>query len=349
MTTSSTISRSELKRSLDLLEIKPGKRFSIQVLKDLLPTTEAALFFAKVYELDYTQLSNLLHHVCDSEVADALFSGNHSTDLQSYLVGSYAHESWCAIESGDLDEYGDLTCDCTPVFTPGVVNPDVLDGDIVFDPDVPVGEILPQVWESLEITVAQSIKDVASKLEDIVGLLPGKQGTMVFNSMMVMNRKRPTIGDYKASVHHDRQKENLLILDVSGSMTESTVRAIVDDVVALSYMANAHLAIVSNDAFYWAPGTYDSDAVLKKAQFGGTYYEELAPLLNRDWGVVITVADYDSSRSAAEHINRVCSGHIDEVLDISLVNRPTFLAECVGQLADKVTPLLIARSAHVLA
>jgi hypothetical protein len=30
------------------------------------------------------------------------------------------------------------------------------------------------------------------------------------------------------------------------------------------------------------------------------------------------------------------------VLDVSLVGRPTFLAECVGQLADEVRPILTA-------
>jgi hypothetical protein len=30
------------------------------------------------------------------------------------------------------------------------------------------------------------------------------------------------------------------------------------------------------------------------------------------------------------------------------VNQPTFLAQCVGQLADEVRPLLIANSSYVL-
>ena len=35
------------------------------------------------------------------------------------------------------------------------------------------------------------------------------------------------------------------------------------------------------------------------------------------------------------------------MLDISLVNRPSFLAECVGLLANKVTPILIGNSQYV--
>jgi Tfp pilus assembly protein PilP len=67
----------------------------------------------------------------------------------------------------------------------------------------------------------------------------------------------------------------------------------------------------------------------------------LAPLLERDWGVVVTIADYDSSVSAGQYLGQ-CSGTIDEVLDVSLVDQPTFLAECVGLRAKRVRPILMA-------
>ena len=248
-------------------------------------------------------------------------------DLQDYLVGAYDETGW---------------------FVEGIVPDTMAAGDICFSPDVPKGEILPEVWKSLEVEVAKSIKDVAAKLESVVGMLPGKQGSMVFGSMMKLNAKRPTIGDYRARIQHAPQQKNLLILDVSGSMTEHTVRTIVDDVVALAYMANADLAIVSNTCTYWEAGTYDVDSVLRAAEFGGTQYEMLAPLFDRDWGTVITVADYDSSLSAKQHLTQNCYGRIDQVLDVSLVNRPTFLAECVGQLAAKVRPLLVGNSQYVV-
>ena len=62
--------------------------------------------------------------------------------------------------------------------------------------------------------------------------------------------------------------------------------------------------------------------------------------LNR--GASVSIADYDSAYIAKSVISN-CTGHIGTVLDISLVNRSTFLAECVGQLADKVQPLMVAR------
>lgn len=315
--TSSTISSTELFASLELVELKPGLKFSKQMLKNMLPDVETALFFGKVYELDARQLGVLLSTVLDTTLSHALLDegGFHSWDLQDYVV--------------DLLDFV----------------PDCEEGDLTFTAEKePQGEILPQLWEMAEVEVADSIKAVAEKLHSVVEHMPGKQGEMLFRSMQVMNLRRPTLGDYKARIHHAPQAENLVILDVSGSMSASTVQRIIDDVVALSYTANAHLAIVSNTCTYWAPGAYGTDDVLAAAEYGGTRYEQLAPLFDRDWGVVVTIADYDSSHGAKQALARK-HGHIDTVLDISLVGRPTFLAECVGQLADEVKPLLIA-AAH---
>ena len=56
----------------------------------------------------------------------------------------------------------------------------------------------------------------------------------------------------------------------------------------------------------------------------------------------VTIADYDSSLGAKQ-VLASRSGRIGTVLDISLVGKPTFLSECVGQLADEVKPLLVAQ------
>ena len=166
---------------------------------------------------------------------------------------------------------------------------------------------------------------------------------MVFQSMRVLNNKRPVIGDYRATIKHQAVPDVAVVLDVSGSMTENTIRTIIDDVVALSWSANAHLFIVSNDTLHWEPGTFSSDMVLRMCQFGGTHYETLTPAFMKDWGTVITIADYDSSSSAKDWIKRNATGRIGQVLDISLVERQTFLSECLGQLADRVKPLLVAQ------
>lgn len=328
--TQSTSSKttSSLRDQLDLIEVKPGTKFSKAVLTDLLDTTENVLFFGKVYDLDYTELSAVMHLCCKSDVAEALFAGDHSLALQDYILDGY------------YDEDGDWV-------DPIADSVDVEDGGVTFNPDIPDGEILPEMWDMLEVEIATSIKTVAEKLGAMVNMLPSKQGKMLFQSMLKLNKQRPVLGNYVAGIQHERQKQNLLILDVSGSMTADTVAKIIEDVVALSYNANAHMAIVSESCFYWEPGTYSVQDVLDKAEYWGTHYEKLVPLFDRDWGTVITVADYDSSDAAKSRLAK-CKGHIDEVIDVSLVNRPTYLAECVGQLADKVTPILIGRSQYVL-
>lgn len=298
---------------LEIIEIAPGIRFSKGTLKKGLPTVESALFLAKLYNLDAAQRSALLYLLFgQSDVVAALTKegGGHSMDLQDYLL-ELGYEY--LIESGD----------------------------IVFGEAVPKGEVLPEVWKDLEVTIAKSIQEVADKLKDVVGALPGKQGEMVFRSLMTVNAKRPILGNHKAVIHHAPQRDNLVVLDVSGSMSETTIHTIIEDVMALTYMADAWLAIVSNNTTFWRPGEATVSAVLAAAEFGGTQYETLAELMDMDWGVVVSIADYDSSYAAMGAI-KSRAGHIQQLLDISLVNRPTFLSEVLGQLASEVRPLLIA-------
>lgn len=305
---------------LTVYDVKPGVKFPKSTLQALLPDIETTLFFGKAYDLDYRQLSDLVHTVHSSDLLTELKRGDHSTQLQSYIVG---------------------------------IVPPVEKGNVSFSPAVaPKGEILPEVWKSLEMVVAQSIKDVAAKLSNMVAHLPGKKGQMVLQSMMQMNRRRPTVGTYGATITRDRsQLPNLIIVDDSGSVTPQTVLAMLDDVIAMSFVANASLALVSNSTRFWEAGQFDRASVSPTIQGGGTHYETLAPLFkDKEWGTVVTIADYDSSYSAHEYFrNNVGSGSIHEVVDISLVNRPTYLAEVVGQIATKVTPVLIASTNRVLA
>ena len=310
---SETLTAMKLHDKLNLIQLKPGLKFSVFALKAALPDIETALFFGKLYELNASQLARLLATVFDGIGVVAAIckdDGIHSHELQDYIV-----------ELG----YEFL----------------IKQGDVVFEPAPQPGEFLPLLWEQLEVDVAKSIKEVAEKLVDVVGQMPGKEGEMVFRSLMTVNAKRPILGDYRAHIHHAPAPDNLVILDCSGSMSEQTITTIVEDVVALSYTANAHLAIVSDTTTHWDPGTFTADSVLAEAEYGGTHYETLAQLLSRDWGVVVTIADYDSSVRAKEAIAR-CTGHVELLLDISLVDQPTFLAETVGQLAAEVRPLMVA-------
>jgi hypothetical protein len=300
-----------------ITRIGTNRAFVTAALKDALPDVESALWFAKAFDFTAQERSELLgvlfgqHNVIDALVNEG---AEHSTDLQDYLL-ELGYES------------------------------QIEEGAVRFGTTSPHGEILPEVWESLQITIADSIKEVCEALGGTIGRMPGKEGRMLVQSMMVMNAKRPTIGDFKARVQHESQVPNLWILDVSGSMTEGTVRSLVDEVVAGAYMANAHLAVVSDTATVWGPGEYDSTTVLQVAEFGGTHYETLVSLFDQDWGVVVTIADYDSSPSALSAFTKA-KGRVHEVFDISLVGEPTFLSEVIGSVADKVTPIMIARDRY---
>lgn len=308
-----TTTSSSTSDDLKLFVISSDKQISVGALRRVLPDIETTLFFAKVYELKPDQLGELLRLLWNSSLVDALTDGAHSLDLQDYLVE----------------------------VAPDWVDVEYVDPDAVLAPP-PDPELLTMLWEDAMVEVADSIKEVADKISSTIHLLPSKEGSMLFKSMRTLNAKRPTIGDFKAHIQHQQVPDQAVVLDVSGSMTEATIATLIEDVVALSYNANAHLIIVSNNTYWWEPGTYDVPTVLAKAEYMGTHYETLAPMFDKDWGTVITIADYDSSYSAKNWIKDNCKGHIGTVLDVSLVSRPTFLAECLGQLADEVRSLLVA-------
>ena len=316
----------ELKDSLTLFEFVPGKRASIKVLATLLPDIETALFFGQVYHLTEAKLRELLLMLFKTPFITALLDSAeyHSTSLQSYVLPM--------LTASEAEQYRNHLSETPPAKEFG-------------EPD---SELLVAAWEAQLTEVAESIETVANKVAGVLDLLPSKYGTMTMQHLRQLNTQRGSIGKYAAQITHQRNIDRLVILDVSGSMTEHTVRAIVGDVVALAYKANATMAVVSNHTYYWNPGEYSVASVLSTAEFGGTQYETLVPLLQQDWEKVITIADYDSSPHAKEQIREAASGHIGEVLDMSLVNKPTFLAECVGQLAQSVRPFLIGDSRHVL-
>ena len=315
------MSNTEVKDSLTLFRLDSKRLISVQKLKELLPDVQTAAWFGAYYKLSRTKLAELFLILFDSPVLQALMTEGykHSTSLQTYLA-----------EALSQDEYGKLLMQ-------KVVQPEAPAPDL----------ILPQLWEAAEVKVATALREVADTITNVVDRLPSKNGKMVFRTLAKMNAYRPTVGVYEPHISHHRRASSLLILDVSGSMTEETIRTIAADVVGLAWKADAHLAVVSNTMTVWEPGGYDVKAILRAAEFGGTHYEQLTPLFNRNWGTVITVADYDSSWSVRE-VLRGCSGTIEEIIDISLVNRPTFLSESLGHMAKKITPMIVGSGSYPL-
>jgi hypothetical protein len=291
-----------------------GKKASVAALRRHLPDVETALFFAKAVGMDWKKLNELIRALFRSDVLDALTEGGHSTSLQDYIVSIAPEKVQKQLKRVDFTE------------------------------EIPHGEILPHMWELAEIGIAKSISEVAGKLSDVLDALPGTYGEMSFASLMQMNRRRPTIGDYKARITHPSLGKNLVVFDVSGSMSQPTVERIAGDVVALAYKANAAMCIVSDTAKYWDPGTYSVADITNAAEYSGTHYEKLAPLFDQDWDVVVSIADYDSSSSARRWVRENAKGEIQKLLDISLVSQPTYLSEVLGQLAKEVEPMLLSNS-----
>lgn len=308
-------------RSTTFFEYTKGDKVTWAFLEELLPDIETALFFGKVFNLGWDKLSEIIHTLFQSDVIDALLGEDHvhSHELQDYVIGVVPDWIQAQHGAGHYDE--------------------------VPPPDT---ELLAQLVKAGTLEVAKSLQDVADSLNGVLSHMPSKFGTMTFSHMRELNRQHGAIGTYAARVVHEQVPDRLVVLDVSGSMTEETIRRIVDEVVGMAYSVNASLAIVSNDAFLWEAGTYDTDTVLQHAQYSGTHYEMLTPIFDRDWDTVITIADYDSGWVAQDHIATHAKGRVRSVLDISLVNRPTFLAECIGRIADEVKPLVVGHSRQVM-
>ena len=317
-----TLSPSEVDKGLELFTLKPGVKVRMEVLKDLVPDMTTALFFGKLYDLDYKQLSDLLRKLFKSTVIQALLNegDTHSSELQDYIITT--------VPDAELMSAGIVPASFTDPVT---------------------HEFLPELWESLEVEIASSIKQLVDSLDGVLSMVQGKYGKMLFSTLAQLNKQRQGIlGTYKAQIVHPMVPNNLVIFDVSGSVSRSTAEKIIDEVVALAYKANASLAIVSDNTFFWDAGTFNSDLVMAKAEFSGTQYETLTSVLDRDWATVITIADFDSAHTAKDYLSQHATGHVQQVLDISLVDQPTFLAQCVGQLADKVTSLLVGHSQYVI-
>lgn len=290
--------------------------FTEKFLRQNIKKFELAVFFADLYKLTNRQFSDLLD-ICglDRTVWDALVEGGHSTELQDYEL--------------DLDEEFDIT---------------VLQGtgQVAVKDDV----ALVALFEAAAVVIADSIQEVADALGNKLGSLPVGEAQMMFSALHSFNVKRNSIGDFKAGIYRDRSKAKskvLVILDDSGSVTPDTIEAIADDVVQLSYSVNASLAMVSSTTRYFQAGTFNTQDVLAVAEYGGTQYETLAQVLSEDWDEVITIADYDSSPYAKRSLAANASCRIKKIWDIGLDNQSSYLAECLSQFAESVSPIVIRR------
>lgn len=308
---------------VNVIELKPGLKISVGSLRTILPDVETLLFFGKLFSLDYSTLSYLITTLFKSDVITELFGKGccHSTELQGYIVSTVPEEV--------RREHGN--------------------GSYSTDVPAPNTELLGQLVESASLQIASSIQEVGDALVGALSMMSSKYGQMTFQHLHKLNVQRNAIGTFGPTIVHQHTPPRLVIFDVSGSMSQPTVQTIVDEVVGMAYAVNADLAIVSNSCYWWEAGTYDVDTVLQYAEYGGTHYEQLRSVLDREWDTVITIADYDSSYDASRALRTYTTkAKIGKVYDLSLVDRPTFLSECVGQFASSIETLLVGNSSRVL-
>lgn len=306
--------------SLDIIRLSDQTAISVSALRRLLPDITTALFFCKAYKLSNHQVRELLPKLFpDSEVLRTLLTeaSAHSQELQDFVVDLYPTE----IQYGEvLPEEGQ---------------------------EPPSETILAELFREASVTIADNLQVLANKLMTAIDRMPGTAGRMIFRNLAHVHRARGSIGTFEARIDHSRTSRSLVILDVSGSMSKETVDAILGDVLALTKKADAHLAIVSNNAFLWKPGEATMQAVLSASEFRGTQYASLIPVLQGTWDTVITIADYDSSRDTRTAIARDCKSlKIRQLYDMSLVDRPTFLAECLEFAAEQTQPLLVCNNRY---
>ena len=217
----------------DFLHVYDTLAIDMATFKEAIPDIETAVFFAAALDLSLYNTSSLLRRLFPYERMVEFFTeGNHSTMLQQYVVD--------------------------PQYVPDVHDMPV--AQYVGQP--PKSELLAHLLEHATTRVGSSITEVASSIATILGKFPSKAGNMSLRHLANFNHKRNQVGTFSATIQHQPEEKNLVILDDSGSMGASLIEAIADEVVALSYSINATLVLVSNTARRWAPGAFTTDAVL---------------------------------------------------------------------------------------
>ena len=169
-----TIPKLLVHTSTDVVTFANGRAFPKQFLTDALPDVETALFFAKVYDLQPSDVAQVLQICVPSDVVQALTNEayNHSQSLQDYLVEQYQDEH------GDW-HYADIEVIAGQPGTKAPVD----------------AQVLPEVWKNIELTIAKSIAEVAASISTTIEHMPGRTGEMVFQTLAKMNARRPTLGD----------------------------------------------------------------------------------------------------------------------------------------------------------
>lgn len=315
------------------VELKPGVRFDETWLKETLFLTddEAAalgvskydglILFGQLYKLNVQQLMVLARivHKTDDMVM-MLTESDHSYTLQSY------------IEKLDVP----LEINETITYSSAKTNPE-------YD------SLLTTLFDAHQVGITDLVLKISDKFSKFLSAQPGHESKLEVRRLSKVNRRTGMPVSQRARIEYSNLLPNLLIIDVSGSQGRTLIESIVDNCIDLAVKYEMHLAIVSNSAEWYVPGTYDRDAVMgSPCMNGGTRYAALAEIgvASQQWGTVVTLADIDGHRNDMDAW-RQAGGTIDKVVDISTVAGQTWLSEIVAvQSASKVQQLVVAPENH---
>lgn len=311
------------------VELKPGVRFDKTWLKDTLFLTDdealdlsvnkydGLILFGQLYKLDAQQLMALAAIVYDEDdMITMLTAGDHSYTLQSY----------CTELAEPLEIYEQIS----------------------YAPEVTVPEqesLLTALFDAHQVGITDLVVEISDKFSKFLSTMPGHESKLEVQRLNKVNRRTMLPVQVRPRITHSSLLPNLLIIDVSSSQGSTLIESIVDNCIDLAVKYEMHLGIVSHNAEWYVPGTYDRDAVMESpCMNGGTRYAALAEIgvASQDWGTVVTVADIDGQRSDMTAWQQA-GGTIDQVVDISTVAGQTWLSEIVAvQSQAKVQQLVVA-------
>ena len=311
----------------------PEKFIGAGILAGFVKTTRQALFLVKMLGdqvIDKPAALGRIFSALDlGEVADAISAGGHSSTLQTWL-----------------EEEG-LTI---PVLDDEVVVDEGKDQQD-FEDDTDLDTLLDLVNNAL-VKLPESIRALGEGLFlEVLSKQPAGQASYTLDHVMQVS-KFGQIGTVKTQMEYEQDTNAVVVADCSGSMGLALGRAIAEPIVRLANSLKCDLILVSSEAKRFPAGTFDVQTILDNWQNGWTFYNQLIPHfrdITQSYDVIVTIADYDSHIEHLREINSKCAARAQVLYDINVQYtededgnvKTSFLAECLGQLADRVVPVFV--------
>ena len=311
----------------------PEKFIGATILAGFVKTTKQAMFLVKMLGDQVTDKAAALGRIFSAldlgSVADAISAGGHSTTLQTWL-----EEEGLTIPVPD-DEL--------------VLDEGKEQQDFEADPDL---DTLLELVNTALVKLPQSIRELGEGLFlEVLSKQPSGQASYALDHIMAVS-KFGQVGTVKTQMEYEVDTNAVVVVDDSGSMGVALGRAIAEPIVRLADSLKCDLILVSSTATRFPAGTFDVQTILDHWENGWTFYNQLIPFfkdVSQSYDVIVTIADYDSHSEHKAEILKKCGAHAQVLYDINVAYttdgdgnlKTSYLAECLGQLADRVVPVFV--------